>query len=106
MTYEEMERTMQFIVEQQAKFFGDIERINGTIDKHTQAIAGLIQISGTLVEQQRGTQAHLDELSSDLRRLDRTMEDLARVQIDLAGKHAAFVSYVEKYIRSRDGGKT
>ena len=40
MSSEEMERTMQFILEHQAKFAANIDQINETLVRHNEAIVG------------------------------------------------------------------
>ena len=44
MTQEEIERNIAFIIEHQARFDSDMERINETLAKHNDAIAGLIRV--------------------------------------------------------------
>ncbi len=49
---ERMERNMEFIVEHQAKFSVDIDRINATLNKHSEAIVALTGWHGRLLEAQ------------------------------------------------------
>jgi hypothetical protein len=69
MTFEEMERAMQFILAQQAKFEADLTRISETMDKHAEGIGGLLQISRTLINSQiaaEGRMAIIEEKMTEL----------------------------------------
>lgn len=86
-----MERNMEFIVEHQAKFTVDIDRINETLAKHSEAIAGLLQVSRTLIDHQTA--------------LDERMAELAAAGKETEERLNAFIAFVEKYISGRNGGK-
>jgi len=98
MTYEEMERTMQFILEHQAKFSADIDRINETLARHNEAIVGLVQVSRTLVEHQMRAEARMASIEEKMG----SMMDAHR---ETDERLSAFITFVEKYISSRNGGQ-
>ncbi len=97
MTFEQMERTMQFIVDQQAKFSTDIEKINTALAQHNEAIVSLVQVSRTLVDGQIAVEGRLT-------RLEEKMAEMAEAHKETEERISAFITFVEKYISSRNGG--
>ena len=52
MSPEEMQRTMQFLLAQQAQFAADFEKLSAKTDRMTDAVIGLTGIVGRLSDQQ------------------------------------------------------
>lgn len=102
---ERMERNMEFIVAQQAKFSVDIDKINETLAKHNEAIVGLLQVSRTLIEHQTATDAQMSELRTEMKEMARAQKELFQAQRAGEERLDAFITFVEKYISSRDGGE-
>ena len=105
MTHEEMERSMEFILKQQAQFAADIQKINDIIEKHNEtfakhaeAIVALTGLHGRLVEAQvrltEVQQEHAGKIAEWAEVGKRTDERLD-----------ALITTVEKYISSRNGGR-
>lgn len=102
---------MQFIVEQQAKFSVDIDRINEAIDgineaigkiseaiaKHDNAIVVLLQVSRTLIDHQTTVDSQMGELRAE-------MKEMARAHRETDERLSAFITYVGKYIGGRNVG--
>ena len=111
MTTEELERiqriecNMEFVVEHQAKFEADIARINQTLDKHNEAIVGLVQISRTLVNSQIAAEGKVSRVEERQTILDQKMAELADAERRTDERLDAFITFVEKYISSRSGGE-
>ena len=97
MTFEEMERTMRFILEQQAKFEANITRINETADKHCETIAGLLQISRTLIDSQIAAEGRLA-------RIEDKMIELAEAGKRTGERLDSFIDFFERYM-SRGSGQ-
>jgi hypothetical protein len=98
MTFEEMERAMQFILAQQAKFDADIARVTEAIDRsqavvaqHTEGIAGLLQISRTLINSQiaaEGRMAIIEEKMAELAAAEKRTDE----RLD------SFIDFFERYM--------
>ena len=107
-----MERNMEVIVEHQAKFSVDIDRINETLAKHTEmlakhsemlgkhneAIGGLLQVSRTLIDHQMAVDERMPKIEV-------RMAELALAHKETDERLSAFITIVEKYISSRNGRK-
>ena len=116
----DLEQTMMFIVEQQAKFETDIGEIKEILRGHTAAIGGLVEVSRLQSERMdrldRG-HAKIDKLEKGLtamveahNRLARAQEDLARAQEDLAQTQKGterrlndFIAQVSRYLAGGNG---
>jgi predicted nucleic acid-binding Zn-ribbon protein len=105
MTFEEMERTMQFIVEQQAKFEVDIAEVREAISevkatavKHNESIVGLLKISRTLIDSQVAAEGRMT-------RLEDKMLELAAAEKRTDERLDAFIDFFERYMSSHNGGK-
>lgn len=105
---DDLEKTMRFIVDQQAQFTVDIRKLRETqaefakefavdlrqvrevLSTHSGAIVTMVNMIGKLAEAQAATEANIAELA-------------------VAGKETenrlnAFIVFVEKYISSHNGG--
>lgn len=101
--FERIERSLEFVAAQQAKFSVDIDRMNATIDKingtlgkHAEAIVSLTGWMGRLAE----AQVRLTEIQQE------TSGKVA--ELVEAGKRTderldALITTVEKYIAGRNG---
>ncbi len=105
MTHEEMERAMEFILKQQAQFSTDIQRINETLDRNTEAIVALTGWHGKLVEAQiqltEAQQGHDARIAT----IETKMAELVEAGKRTDGRLDALITIVEKYISSRNGGR-
>ncbi len=104
MTPEEMQRTMQFILDQQARFSVDIDKINETLARHNDAIVGLVQVSRTLIDHQAAGEARMVRIEEKMADLAEAQKELSYAQKAADERLTAFMALVEKYISSRDGG--
>jgi len=105
MTFEEMERTMQFILDQQARISGNIqwhdehlsrievnmERLGGNMQRLEDVVLKLADSHILLVNSHK-------ELAEALKRLQ-------EAQTETQERLNAFIVFVEKYISSRNGGE-
>jgi chromosome segregation ATPase len=98
MTPQEMERNIAFIVEQQAKFSADIERINETLAKHNEAIVGLLQISRTLLDHHTAVEAQMTEIRTEMR-------EIARAQKSTDQRLNGLIDVLERHIAGHDHGR-
>ena len=98
MTFEEMERTMQFILVQQAKFETDIARINETLDKHAEGIAGLLQISRTLIDNRLAAEGRMTKIEENMARLEEKMVELAAAEKRTDERLDSFIDFFERYM--------
>jgi GTPase Era involved in 16S rRNA processing len=97
MTPQEMERNIAFIVEQQAKFSADIDRINETLAKHNEAIGGLLQISRTSLDHHTAAEAQMTEIRTE-------MKEIARAQKSTDQRLNVLIDVFEKHISGHDHG--
>ena len=110
MSEEEMNRKMEFIIEQQAQFTVDIQLLRESLaeetkarqeqfNKQSESIAGLISIMGHLAESQRSMKEDLKSLKDDVKALQEQFRETGeRLNI--------FINVVERYIsEGRNGHK-
>jgi prefoldin subunit 5 len=98
-----MERAIEFILKRQAQFSTNIQKVNDTLDRNTEAIVALTGWHGKLVE----AQIHLTEVQQGHDARIATIETKI-AEIAEAGKRTderldALITTVERYISSRDG---
>ena len=75
MSPDEMQRTMQFVLSQQAKFASDFDRLTEKVERVTDAMIGLTGIAGRLERSQVTTDQRLDQLGQ---RVDQLQAMIAR----------------------------
>ena len=83
MSPDEIERTMQFLLNQQAKFSADFERLSEKTERVTDALVGLTGIVGRLAESQqetdrqlRDTKARVDDLGDYIKSVESQLLDM------------------------------
>ncbi len=110
MTDEEMarmERNMQFIVEQQAQFAADMQQVREVLSSQNQAIVTVVGMVGRLAEIQsefeKNVEARFARLEDKVGGLAGTLAEYGELAKGTEGRLNAFITYVEKYISSRDG---
>ena len=102
MSPEEIERTMQFLLQQQAQFDATLERLAGKTDLIADGLIGLTGIVGRLAEDARETREqlresreHLQEADAELRGYIQTVEAHLNVVIEM----------FERQMRQKNGGE-
>lgn len=74
MSPEEIERTVQFLLRQQAQFVADFDRLTGKVDRIADALVGLTGIVGRIAENQQNADARIDKLAVHSRELDEQLK--------------------------------
>jgi hypothetical protein len=98
MSEEEMQRKMEFIVNQQAQFAADIQKLQESHGKLADAMIGVVGIIGNLAESQAQLTAQMRELAEAQKRTD---EKLAETDERLN----IFINVIERYISERRNGQ-
>lgn len=112
MTYAEMERTMQFLLEQQAQLTANVQR-------HDEQIAEVNEQIAQLTANVQRHDGHIGQVTDLVGRLAQAEIRLVERMTDLEGRMAelatagketqerldAFITFVEKYISGRNGGR-
>jgi hypothetical protein len=91
MSPEEIQRTMQFVLRQQAQFVADFERLSTKTDRMADAIIGLTGVVGHLHEAQQETDRQLREMLGETDR--RFRETDARL-----GELGEYIKTVESHL--------
>jgi hypothetical protein len=102
MTYEEMQKTMQFIVEQQAQFTVDIQQLkesqaktDGTISQLTEVVA---RLAAATMEGFKNVNAKIDALVDAQIRNEESIKETSEAVKNLT-------AVVDRYFRERNGQK-
>ena len=98
MSPEDMQRTMQFLLNQQARFDAQLEQLSGKVDRMADGLVGLTGIVGGLAttvdrlavehdRQLREAREQLEAADADLRDYIRDVESHVNVLIDMFERH-------------------
>ncbi|HKS97695.1 MAG TPA: hypothetical protein VJV74_16390 [Terriglobia bacterium] len=105
MTFDEVERTIQVMLENQARFDASLQQIkelgrktDERLDRLTVQHAALEEVVMTLAR------SHV-ELVNSHKGLAETHKQLAKAQTELKDRVDDFITFVEKYISRGNGGK-
>lgn len=101
MTNEEMQKTIEFILEQQALYASRMERDETRLTRLEDAFAMLVNIARITDERLDNTHERLDTMESRLGILTEKMTALAEAQAYVDQRLSALIDVVERYI-SRD----
>jgi hypothetical protein len=109
MTPEEMQRTMEFIVEQQAKFSTDIQKLFESDDRLREQQAtltgALIRIAKIVEENHKESDRRFADLVESQKATDRRVAELAEAQKATEESLNALVHIVEDHVVRRRNGK-
>lgn len=112
MTQEEMERTMQFIIEQQSHFAGSLDRLVARMDQLAERQDHFQMELGQLKDVQAKAQAQMDKLTaatlglvSIVGNLTDKIETLTEQGQATTEKLDHFITVVERYISAGRNGK-
>jgi chromosome segregation ATPase len=94
MSEEELNRKMEFIIEQQAQFAVDIQKLEEKQNLLTDAALALVGSVGKLSEKMEG-------LLEAQRRTDEKLSELAARQSETDERLNSFINVVERYISNR-----
>jgi chromosome segregation ATPase len=105
MTNEEMERAIQFILNQQAQFAAHMQEMKETtgtlLRSHTdltKALVTVVGLIGDLSEAQKATNARVDQLTGRMDQLTGKVDQLTDTVAELTERLNAFIIVVERYI--------
>jgi chromosome segregation ATPase len=96
MTPEEMQRTMEFIVQQQAQFAASIQKLEEERTRDNGRIARLEDSFQTLVQLAENTESRLDRVESTSSALESKMAALAEAQIHTDERLSALIDIVRE----------
>lgn len=102
MSEEELQKKMEFIVEQQAQFVVDIQKLQESHGKLADAMIGVVGMIGRLAEAQARTAAEFAEVRQQS---ERRFAQLATAQTETDERLNIFINVVEKYINERRNGR-
>jgi hypothetical protein len=102
MTEEQMQNTMQFIIEQQARFAADMEALKEHSSKTDERIR---KLTDALLSLARITEEDAKQTNERFRETDAKIARLAELGEGTEARLNAFITFVEKYIAGRNGGK-
>jgi hypothetical protein len=107
MTYEEMERTMQFILEQQAQFASSQQQMSERVSRNQQ------EMSEQVSRNQQEINERVSRLETNMAEMARTqahMNEVAAVMLDTHTRTEerldAFIVVLERYISEDRNGKS
>jgi hypothetical protein len=110
MTFEEMQKTMQFILEQQAQFASDIQQLREAQAASERAQAAIQVKLDKIADATIAAFGIIGELTASQKQLAESHKQLAEAQARSEQRHAeteerlnALISLVERYISGRNG---
>jgi molecular chaperone GrpE (heat shock protein) len=99
---EELRKKMEFIVEQQAQFVVDTQKLQEAQGKLTDAVVSVVGMIGKLTQAQERGAAEFAEFR---KQTESRFADLATAQAETDERLNIFIGVVEKYISERRNGR-
>lgn len=106
MTNEEMQNKMQFIIEQQAQFAVNIQRLEEAQIRTEGAIVAIVNIVGKLTEAQERTEIKLAELAEAQKLTDARLSETNEALVETNERLNTFINVVERFISEGRNGKS
>lgn len=109
MTYEEMQKTMQFILEQQAQFTANQQQTDERVARLEANMAELTHDMGERVSRLETNMADMSSAMSEMARTQTHMNEVVAVMVEThrrtEEKLDAFIGVLERYISEGRNGK-
>jgi predicted RNase H-like nuclease (RuvC/YqgF family) len=109
MTEEQMQNTMQFIIEHQARFAADMEVLKELASKTDERIRTLtdamLSLARVTEENENLLKSLAKETGERFRETDQKIARLAELGEGTEARLNAFIAFVEKYIAGPNGGR-
>ena len=103
MSPEEMQRTMQFLLAQQANFAADFERLTAKTDRMADGIIGLTGIVGRIADQQERIADQQERTDQQIRETNTRVDELGEY-IKTVGSHLnVVIEMFERHLREDHG---
>ncbi len=102
MAFEEVERSIQFLVESDVRLSTKLDRLADEVGVLRQVSLDTLKLFGSLGEATKQTDHRLRELEE---RTEAKFGELAEAQRRTEERLDAFIDFVERYIASRNGGR-
>ena len=110
MSEEEMNKKMEFIVDQQAKFAADIEIMRDVqaadARRFQDGLFGVLDIVGSLVRSQMRTEETVNRLTQAETRTEERLDQLAQSQARTDDRLNIFINVVERFISGNGGAES
>lgn len=103
MTPDEIQRSIEFLLQQQSLFSSDLQKIEGQIGSLLSAMTAITGFVGELTRAQKRTEESLAETNVKLAETNVRLAQTNERVSELAERVDAFIVYVEKYIESQNG---
>lgn len=106
---EEIQRKIEFLLEQQAQFMIDLQQSRELSDQRhdemARAIIGFAAIGGTLARSHRTLAKHVTEIAAGQTKLRETMDELGAAQKATEESLHILMLTVERHLREHHGGE-
>ena len=103
MSPEEIERTVQFLLRQQAQFAADFEKLSAKTDRMTEGIVGLTAIVGHLHAAQQRTDEQFKRTDEQFRRTDTRFNELGEYIKTVESHLNVLIEMFERHLREDHG---
>jgi hypothetical protein len=103
MSPEEIERTMQFLLRQQAQFAADFERLSAKTDRMMEGIIGLTAIVGHLHAAQQRNDEQFQRTDEQFKRTDTRLNELGEYIKTVESHLNVVIEMFERHLRDDHG---
>jgi methyl-accepting chemotaxis protein len=103
MSPEEMQRTLQFLLAQQAQFATNLEKLTGQTDRIADAIVGLTGIVGHIAERQERTDQQIRETNTRVEQLGTRVDQLGDYIKSVESHLNVVIQMFERHLREDHG---
>ena len=101
----EVEKRIEFIIQQQAQFASDIQILREKQSHLTDALVTVVGVVGQLAEAQQRTDARFAELAESQQRTDAKLAQLAEAQARTDDRLNVLIDAVERFVSRNGHGK-
>jgi hypothetical protein len=103
MSPEEIERTVQFLLQQQAQFAADFGRLSAKTDRIADGLIGLTGIVGQLAAAQERTNQQISELQGQAKETNTRVTDLGEYIKTVESHLDVVIEMFERHLREDHG---
>jgi len=95
----DVERTMQFILDQQANFWASLNRLEGVVGRVATLCEGLVEVQRRAEERMDGFEERMNRMAEHMEKTDHRLDRMSELVLEIEDKLNGLIKFVDSTYR-------